>query len=336
MATHNYSAWQINENDFSHAASEIDKLNFFARYAILAPSGHNTQPWEFQDSGDKLVLSANMTRVLPYSGVQANEPYVSLGACIETLVLAGSGLGYQVNVHFTLKRNSIAQFSLGKKIKPDPSLLPAILDRVSNRYLYDTENLPDSTLKAVTTNNFSDISVKVLSAEDEIGYVARETDLATHRIFGDKHFRLELSKWVRNNRTKQYDGMPGFVQEIPTPPSMLAKHIIKRINVSKDQSKKDTKRIIASANLIFVNIKNESLQALIDGGRIYARICVLAQQQQLATSGLGTAIIDPQSRTEIIKRFKLDGKPIAIIRIGKAAKQARHTPRWTLPHVQSD
>lgn len=36
--------WQINEHDFPAAAPPVEQLKFLLRYAILAPSSHNTQP----------------------------------------------------------------------------------------------------------------------------------------------------------------------------------------------------------------------------------------------------------------------------------------------------
>lgn len=41
----NYSAWTIDPADFPHARSDGEKLAFFVRYAILAPSGHTDHLW---------------------------------------------------------------------------------------------------------------------------------------------------------------------------------------------------------------------------------------------------------------------------------------------------
>ena len=129
--------------------------------------------------------------------------------------------------------------------------------------------------------------------------------------------------------------MPGYVQDISTPPSMIAKHVMKRVDVSKGQAKKDAKRIIHTPNLVIVTVKNSSKEALLNAGRTYAQVCVLAQQHDIASSGSGAAIIDPIARKEVVSRFKLPGKPIAIIRLGKASKPAKHTPRWPLAKVSS-
>ena len=39
-----FEAWNVSENKFPKEGSNVDKLRFFLKYAILAPSSHNTQP----------------------------------------------------------------------------------------------------------------------------------------------------------------------------------------------------------------------------------------------------------------------------------------------------
>jgi hypothetical protein len=333
MAKSNYRAWHVDSSEFSDQWSDFEKLRFFARYAILAPSGHNTQPWRFTRDKGTLLLSADYERSLPYSGVRANEPLVSLGACLETLKLAAKGFGYRVNIDYILRRDLTASVQLAGKTSADPLLLQAITGRVSNRSYHNNKNLPDKLLNSLTKTTLSDVSTHVLSKQNDLVFIADQTSKATYRIMGDKKFRVELSKWVRNNLTKQHDGMPGFVQDIPTPPSLLAKHVIKNIDISKSQAKKDSGRILHSDNLIIIVVKNSTDTALLNAGRLYAQICVLAQKNGIATSGLGTAIIDPESNKEIVKQYKLLGKPVAIMRIGKAQKTARQTPRWPLQKI---
>lgn len=336
MAKKNYSAWHIRSEDFSDGWDDLKKLKFFVRYAILAPSGHNTQPWRFSSDKQALLLGANRDRHLPYSGVQANEPYVSLGACLQTLELAAKGLGYEVKIDYLTGDQAVARVSLGGKTAADPSLLEAITHRVSNRHTYDTAELSGELLESFASTDLEHVAAHLLSGRKDIEYIARKTQEATLRTFTDKEFRNELSKWVRNNVTRKHDGMPGFVQGIPTPPSLLAKHIVKRLNISKDQAKKDAGRVQGSAALIIPVAREETPEALLNGGRLYAQICVLAQREGIASSGIGAAAVDPVSREEIVKKYKLRGRPIAIIRLGNAKKPARHTPRWPLSQVLED
>jgi len=42
-----------------------ERLRFALRYAIRAPSGHNTQPWRFRIAGDGVEIYADRSRILP-------------------------------------------------------------------------------------------------------------------------------------------------------------------------------------------------------------------------------------------------------------------------------
>ena len=331
----NYTTWHINTKAFSNAWPDEQKLQYFARFAILAPSGHNTQPWHFDFQKDQVSISANKSRHLYYSGIQAAEPFVSLGACLQTMQLAASGYGYNLEITYNFSGRAIAVAKISGKIKSSSSLLSAIKQRVSNRHSYRTDAISRQILSSFFKSRYKGVTCQVVSNKQDIAYIAKLTAIATITIMSDKSFRVELSKWVRNNLTKQHDGMPGFVQGMPTPPSLLAKHVIKNINISKSQAKKDAQRVLHSANLIIIMVNDKKKQTLLEAGRQYADICILAQQQGFATSGVGAAAIDPETNSRISKHFQLNDYPLAIIRIGKTSKAARHTPRWHLEDVSN-
>ena len=333
MTRSNYIAWKINNRPSVNLESPEQLLTQLARYAILAPSGHNTQPWKIHIAGQTLTLYAHSGRYLPYSGLKANEPLVSLGSFLGVLKVAASGMGYKLSITHSESNDKIATVKIAGKEKPSKDLLDAITQRVSNRNLYENKPVTSSVLSKITASKPDNTYIKVISEQDDIDFIADQTVDATKTIMSDKDFRLELSKWVRNNATRQYDGMPGFVQGIPTPPSLLAKHIIKRVNVSNDQSKKDYKRVKSTHNLIILGVKNNTGKALLDAGGFYSTICVNAQKYGVATAGIGTAIIDPTTTKNVVKKYALPGKPIAIIRLGYTTKISKHTPRWPLEKV---
>ena len=335
LSKRNYQPWHINSGDFSEAWPDIKKLQFFARYAILAPSGHNTQPWQFVAKNTAILLRADAARSLPYSGLKANEPLVSIGSCLGVLKLAALGFGYRLKVDLFPSKQNVAVIAIAGKTPAEPSLLEAISNRVSNRSLYDNEKLEDRLIKTIIKHEYTNVSVRVISDNENMQLLADKTVEATFNIMGDKEFRKELSKWVRNNMTRKHDGMPGFVQEIPTPPSLLAKQIIKYIDVSKDQAKKDSKRMLHTPHVVVISVLDSSRESLVNAGATYSQICIQATQHNIDTSGLGTAIIDPGTKKDIEIALNLSGEPMALIRLGKATKYARHSPRWPLNRVSA-
>lgn len=333
MVKKNYKAWHVSADDFSEDWPDIKKLQFFARYAVLAPSGHNTQPWHFSPHQQTLLLKPNPERHLSYSGTAAAEPHISLGCCLETLCLAARGFGYELIIKYHSQDDLVATVALGGKVSAERSLLEAIVTRTSNRNPYQSESLPAHLLRRFTESEFADVSAQPITSKKDIAFLADQTKQATHVIMSDQRFRAELSKWVRNNVSKQYDGMPGFAQGMPMPPSLIAKHIIKQVDISKSQARKDASRVLQSPALILIKVKRPGAEGFLNAGRLYARICVQAQQQGIATSGVGAAAIDPETKKTIRAYFELQDQPVAIIRLGRTDKRARHTPRWPLQKV---
>lgn len=329
----NYAAWHIDASEFSDAWPVDKKLDFFARYAVLAPSGHNTQPWLFVHEKDGLLLTVNPARELPFSGALAAEPYVSLGACLEVFTLAAKGLGYDIHVEYLFDNKTIARLSIGRKVKPSSELLTAITERVSNRSLYKEEVPPQNVLDAIATHPLQHVTLRMVTDKKDISYLAEKTLEATAEIMTEQEFRNELSKWVRNNITKQHDGMPGFVQGMPTPPSLLAKHVVRRFDISKTQAKLDAKRVSHSPVLAIICAQSDEPIAYLEVGRLYARLCIQAIQEGVASSGVGAAVISPTTKKAIAKRFELPTLPTAMLRLGHATQKARHTPRWPVEQV---
>jgi nitroreductase len=57
--------WHICEAAFPRQGSPSAQLRHLLHYAVVAPSGHNTQPWRFRVTGDGVELFADRTRALP-------------------------------------------------------------------------------------------------------------------------------------------------------------------------------------------------------------------------------------------------------------------------------
>ncbi|MBI2120581.1 MAG: hypothetical protein HYT94_03085 [Parcubacteria group bacterium] len=60
----NYEPWNIDFLSFDTKKNEIDKLKFLIRFAVLAPSSHNSQPWSFSVGQNEIVIQPDMSRAL--------------------------------------------------------------------------------------------------------------------------------------------------------------------------------------------------------------------------------------------------------------------------------
>ena len=92
MATSNLAGWSIDSSDLPKSAGLKEKVRFALRYAILAPSSHNTQPWRFPIIGNELLVCADRTRNLPNIDPFDRELIISCGAALFNLRVAFAAL----------------------------------------------------------------------------------------------------------------------------------------------------------------------------------------------------------------------------------------------------
>lgn len=330
MVKSNYTAWSVLAKEYSADWPNIQKLQFFARYAVLAPSGHNTQPWKLRSKGSSLILSVNRDHYLPIdgSGLQSVEPYVSLGSFIEVFVLAARGFGYELSVEAFVSDDNVAELSIGKKLPAEPKLLDAITNRVSNRNHYQQKQLDKNVVTDFLGTEFSGVNTVVVNKADDISYIAGQTELAISSIMSNPVYRRELSNWVRINQTHKFDGMPGFTHGFGSLKSFVSKIAVRYAPGGGPQAVKSAELIRQSGALIIVCIENNKTQSFINSGRVYSRICVDAQAAGLATSALGASVLDGVTRDNIKKYFKISSRPVYLLRLGKATVKATHSPRW--------
>src|SRR5262245_66630038 len=77
--------WTVSEAGYPATGQPSEKLRFLLRYAILAPSGHNTQPWLFRLRDQRLQVYAERARALPVVDPEDQELTISCVASLVTL-----------------------------------------------------------------------------------------------------------------------------------------------------------------------------------------------------------------------------------------------------------
>ena len=84
--------------DFPHIYPIQEQLRFLLRYAILAPSTRNTQPWRFGVDGNQVAVRADLARAQPIADDDLRELYLSLGCAIENLLVAAEQFGFRHSI----------------------------------------------------------------------------------------------------------------------------------------------------------------------------------------------------------------------------------------------
>lgn len=335
MVKSNYRAWHITLNALDTMRSDTEKLIHIAQYAVLAPSGHNSQPWKLTTVQDSLLVDIHPDHHLSGdgSGLLSVEPYISIGTFLETFELAAAGLGYTAIVELFPDSKHIARITLDKPSPPRHSLLTAIRTRVSNRHAFETTQITPAALKTFIGSELSGIATTQVTAREDVEFLAEQTELAVAAIMSNPKYRRELSEWVRTNHTRKYDGMPGFTHGFGTVKSLLSKVAVRHAKGQGPQVAKSGKLMRSSGALVIVRSTDNTNESFINAGRMYARVCIHATETGLATSALGASVIDPNTREGVREYFRIKDRPIYILRIGYPTIRARHSPRWPIEKI---
>ncbi len=146
---------KVSEEEFPAAGEPEQKLRFLLNYAVLAPSGHNTQPWLFKLSDDRVELYADRIRGLPVVDPEDRALIISCGASLFHLRVALKRFGYSGEVETFPDPDSpdlLARVRLGSKheaTEEERSLFRAIPKRHSNRQAFEDRRVPEPLLSAL-------------------------------------------------------------------------------------------------------------------------------------------------------------------------------------------
>lgn len=303
--------------------------------AAWSPSSHNTQPWQVRVKNTTATIGFNPARQLLVGDPDKKELIISLGCFVETFVLAAQEKGYKATVSIIDKRpDMVATVKLTPQKTPTDTLAwhQLIKKRRSNRRLYEAKPLGADALHTLRAINYGQASIQIFTDPEEIAFLATMTHDATFTVMSNPAFRAELASWVRNNWTRKPDGMPAHTQGMPGPVSLIAKPVIKRVKkVAGDQAKTDAKRILQSAAVGLVCIDSDATTSWLNAGRVYQRACLEALHYDIKTAGASAAVVLPNTRERITKRFKLgDKSPVALMRFGYYNGELKPTPRRPL------
>ena len=334
------STWDVTEDEFPKEGALHEKISFILKYAILAPSGHNTQPWLFKIVGDRTIeLYADRTRALPVVDPDDREMIISCGAALGQLRLAANHFGLaditdllpdkNINPDLLAKVELKEGDTITQKLaQQDALLFEAITKRRSNRSPFESKKLPDDLL--VSLKDIARVHGAWLEIVEEDLKKKSIADLISQgdKIqLSDKKFRRELAAWIHPNRSNSRDGMPGYAHGIPDIASYVGPFLIRTFDIGKGQAAKDTQLATGSPVLAVLGTDADEPLNWIQTGQVLARILLRARAENVWTSFMDQPIEVPELRLRLREALgRTAGFPQLLMRLGYS-KDVKPTPR---------
>ena len=248
---------------------EVENSDILKMLAIAskAPSGHNTQPWQFKVNGSSIEIHPDFSKALPVVDGNNRELYISLGCLTANFCIAAKELYYIPLVSFESGNNDYAYIKIkliqGNTLK-DP-LFEQIEKRQTNRGEYDNTLIPQEKigrLKYMLTDDsikarfFRKDSMEFLMLRDLI-------ERANTIQMKDSAFKKELLNWIRFNSKEENrckTGLSYRVMGMPAAPGFLGKQIVKAFLKPSKQNSSDLKKLDSSSHLVLFSCCENSTE----------------------------------------------------------------------------
>jgi nitroreductase len=331
--------WKVAEGDFPKSRDAEEKLRFLLNYAVLAPSGHNTQPWLFKVRNGKVELYADRTRGLPVVDPEDRALVISCGAALFNLRVAVRHFGYAYEVQPFPDPNDpdlLARVRLGpeQEATEEGELLFEVLkERHSNRGPFGDRQVPGRLLSALQAAVWEEGAWLHLVQDEAAKHALAELIAKGDRIqLADKRFRRELASWVHPNRTKSRDGIPGYAFGFGDVMSLAGPFVIRTFDTGKGQAAKDRQLAEGSPVLAVLGTEGDTPADWLAAGQALARILLRSRAEGVWGSFLNQPIEVSELRPRVRETVGEAGFPQLLLRMGYG-QEVRPTPRRAMEEV---
>lgn len=333
------AAWALDLAAFPEDGPLADQLAFLVRYAVLAPSGHNTQPWRFQLHDEVLELWADRSRGLAVVDPEDRELVMSCGAALFHLRAAAQAHRLPVTVELLpdgARSDLLGRLrpgEAGTAIPEVDDLVQAVPRRHTNRATFEDRPVPPSLLERLATDVAEEgARLAVLTDPDTKHRVGELVADGDRRQMADRHFRRELAAWLRPNTSAAPDGMRGHGFGFSNVLSHLGPLVMRTFDLGDSQAAKDEEIAEGAPALGVLCTERDHPAAWLAAGQALARLLLRARASELWASYLNQPVEVAELRTQLASLVGACPQPQLLLRLGYGP-EPRPQPRRTHAEV---
>lgn len=301
------------------------------RYAILAASSHNTQPWKFRLEPGRISILPDLARRCPEVDPDDHHLYASLGCAAENLLLAAEAAGLKGHDAFDAAAPGV-RVDFEKAAPSRSELFEAIPRRQCTRTEYDGTSLGADELRLLEqAGQGNGVSVMLLAGSRQKEQVADFVAEGNRAQLADARWSEEMRQWVRFNAhdaVRTGDGLYGAVMGFPDIPPWLGS-LVMRFGVSAErQNRKDVAHIRSSGAIAVVHSAADDKRHWIEAGRCYERLALQAAALNLRTAFINQPVEVGRLRAQFAAFAGIgERRPDFIVRIGRGPEMPRSLRR---------
>jgi hypothetical protein len=303
---------------FPADSSVEEQFLFLLRYAVLAPSTFNTQPWHFRISVEGVELYGDYTRRLPVADPAGRELLMSIGAAVMNLRVAAAFFDFGCEVVYNHSGSSEEPLAFVNLLPGEGlvhsgaglrALFPQLTRRHTNRKPFLVSRVPESVIHQVQDLAASGETVVSASTDGKLNNaVAGLVAQADRLLLADPAYRRDVAEWLRPDDSGQPDGMRGEID----PRKLRAAH---------------DKNLCVDAPGLITIAGEDTVPHWLAAGEFLERMLLLLTAEGIQHSYFNMPVQVPALRLELRKILGLQAWPQLLLRIGYALAEPVPTPR---------
>jgi nitroreductase len=300
----------------SPTMSETVRLALCA--AIRAPSPHNSQPWRFEVTRDRIDVLLDRDRVLGVVDRTAREARLSCGAAVLNMRIMLLAAGRTTLLHLLPspdRDEHLARLWIRgrRSVAPaDTALARAIGLRRSNRRPFTDRPLPPKVRRAlVDAANLEGAELTLLERPGDLDALAALLRHAEHLQSEDPDFRDELARWTVVNGYRD-DGVPAVTGgPRPEPGSLLALRHYEVGDVAHPDRPYEREPLVA-----VLGSYTDTPLAQVRAGQGMQRVLLTATNAGVSASFLSQPVEVASTRSALRRLLGGPSHPQAVLRFG--------------------
>jgi hypothetical protein len=309
-----------NEKFVFDAPQDARRIRQLVRCAVMAPSGHNTQPWFFRINANRIEILPDLSRRLPVADRDNRELFISLGAALQNILISASKFGFTTEYEIDESGGGRIIIYLSDKINYEKNKwFEAMLSRQTTRNEYEKKSLPSDFFSELQRSTDPDTAFYFTSEKDEFATFIDFVKEGNRLLYNNKKYLEELKEWIRWNDKEAEEKLDGLYARALGQPSTAAwfgKMIFNLTVTEKNQNKDDENFINSSSGLLFL-FSEDGIKNWVESGRKLEQILISITKQGLKYAFHNQPCQALPLRSDFAHTFDYKGlMPQAAIRIG--------------------
>ena len=331
------AAWDVKEEDFPATGTLFDRLKFILRYAVLAPSGPNTQPWKLSIKDSEVSLIADFSRSLPSLDPTHSTLYLSHGCLLTNTLMAAEHFGFGYDLKYlpdgiSGERTAAIKFNEKAADPRFPDLFQEITKRHTNRKPYEERPIePEKLQRLKDCIDRDGFRLDIISDIEGKSNMAEILAKSQKIQLGNKEMRKELANWIRPNNSDAKDGLPGYSFGYSDFESYLGSFIFGTFDMSSSRARIETANMKASPAVSVLSTDSDDKLAWIKAGMLFETMFLMATKLDVRFDLFSQPVAIPVLRQEMARTLNVK-YPLLLIRMGYA-QPSKHTPRRPIEEV---